>query len=313
MRISAKQHLVDGDIRVQEDDVRDLVNSVTLNYGHGYGTNRPQGSVTYNNEVSQKYFPVSLPVVIDEPWVMRANLTDATPQGATFLSNWYGRRAALPRLTIRVSLSQAFYDLRRGHVVEFDKDMESEGIFCPAWRCGKPLHAFVKINGAVLDYADNTAPHLMNNASTSTTVWCLGQQAAALTLSIVTPNGYTTVPNAWKYYDGNTWTPFTNVTASDGGAPESVIQRSGKITISFDRPTPTLWKKAVLTVNGVTYGPGYWMGMDYSTSIGTATGNAETVYPATWYGRLFEVLEVTRQPGGVGKYPMVLATLREIM
>lgn len=313
VRISAKRHIVDGDVRIQELDPRGILNRVILNYGHGVGNGRAQGTVQYDNPLSQEYFPTSLSLTVDEPWALRADVMDGTPPAATFLAKWYGRRSARPRLIVTVLLSQAFYDLERGHVLEFDDDMEDIGIYCPAFRCGLPDYAFARTNASATNQADDTTPLFIPAGTTSRTVWGASYRPRSMDIHVTDSSSYTQVNNGWKYWDGSAWTVFSNVACSDAGDPDTVFGRIGDFTLSWDEVLATDWPKDEIDVNGALKGPCYWWGLEYTSSVDSANGTGITTIPATWRGRSFEVLEVSRTVGGVGRYPAVKALLQEVM
>lgn len=309
----ARRHITNGDIRYREDDVRGLLNSVILNYGHGSGNNRQQGSVQYDNEVSQKYFPASNPpLVVDEPWVLKSVLTDSTPPAATFLAKWYGRRSALPRMEVTVSLTQAFYSLKRGHVVQFDTDVDTIGIAFPAWHAGIPLHAYIRNDVLATDQAEDSTPTFIPGSGTMRTMWGCRHQTDFVQLHINDTAAYTEVNNGWKYYDGSAWTSFSGVVSSDATDPDTIFQRTGDPKISWTKPLCTTWKKAELTIAGTVLGPCYWFGLDYNTATNSGAGGGLTTVSASWADPIWVVTDVSRIAGGVGQYPRVVATLREV-
>lgn len=303
--------IIDGTFRVEERDARSIVNSVTVNVGHSYGRNSPTASFTYNHPLSQAYFGVSQERVIDEPWITVADLATGAPEAAKYLARFHGRTAARPRLKVAIGLVQKFYDLQPGHIIEFGGTMETAGIYCPAYRCGRLDYAYPSTTAA--NQADDTTPTLVaGGASNREAYFGTSQQTDRLTFSIDGAGSYTDNANPWQYYDGSAWQNLTGVTCSDGGASASVFERTGTITVSWTRPTATSWKKAELTLNSASRGPVYWVRHNCDTVVVACTGNAITTYPATWYGRLFEVLETNRRVGANG-YPYMEAVLEEVM
>jgi hypothetical protein len=317
VRISAKSHLVRDSLRVEEFDWDSIRNQATVNYGHTYGTNRALGSVTVSDALSQLLFGERvIPQPIDEPWITCDDLSSpGTNPAALFLARYYARVNARPRLTVTCRLSQAFYDLKRGHIVEFDTDMESVGIACPAYRNGFLDYAHYRTDASTSNQAMSETPILMPSGNiTSSTVFAAQKQATGITVKVPGTGTYTTVSNGWWYWNGTAKVPFTNVTRSDGGNPLEVFKAAaGTYTVSWDTPVSTSWKKSLDMITGVTTGYDYFFGMDYENSTVQITGTGMARIPNVWKGRLFEAIEVTRKPGGEGDYPFVEAVLQEIM
>jgi hypothetical protein len=214
-------------------------------------------------------------------------------------------------------LSQEFFDLKRGHIVEFDTDMEDAGLICPAFRCGFFDYAYQRTDAATTNQAMSTTPTLMPNGTvTSSTVFAASQQVSGLTIVHNGVGTYTTVANGWWYWNGSAKVALTNVTRSDAGDPLAAFKgAAGAYTVNWDRPDPSLWRKAALPITGVAVGYDYFFGMDYTgtNSGGAVVGTARSSHLARWYGRLFEAIEVTRKPGAEGDYPYVEAVFQEVM
>jgi hypothetical protein len=326
VRISARRHILDGSMEIMQIPFERLINSVTVNYGHAYGSNRAMRSFHYDNFLSQLLFGARPEVIVDEPWITCRNLSaDAEP--AKFLARFLGRYSARPLLApINVRLSRELADLKCGHVVGFDTDMEDVGYHCPAYRCGKFNYAFAYEDadkGAelpCLNQAFSTTPKLMPPTGlTSETYFFADQQFPSITFGIPGTGTYTTVANGWEYFSGTeaapAWTPLANVRRSDGGDPLAVFKASaGVYTVSWDMPAPSTWKKAEFNTQFVAQvGPQYAVRMKYSNSSTQVIGTQQTTYPAKWFGRLFETIEATRKPGGLGDYPYIDAVFQELM
>lgn len=327
VRISARKHILDGSLQVMQIPFEQIVNRVTVNYGHAYGTNRAMRSFLYDNLLSQLLFGVRPEIIVDEPWITCRDLTaDAEP--AKFLAHFMGRYSARPLLTpINVQLSKEFADLECGHVTGFDSDMEDVGYYCPAYRLGKFNYAFAykaaDAGGeiACTNQAFQPHPRLMPGLSqTSETYLFADQQFGGVTFGIPGGGAYTTVPDGWEYFSGTeaapAWTPLSNVRRSDGGDPLAVFKAAaGVYTVSWDMPDPSTWKKAEFRTqfSSEVCGPQIGVRMKYVTSTVPVIGTQQSLYPAKWYGRLFEVLEASRKPGGLGDYPYIDAVLAEIM
>lgn len=314
VKISARKHILDGSVEVSQLPFDKLVNISILNYGHGYGTNRAMRSFRYDNYLSQLQFGQRPEIVVEEPWITCRDLT-ADPEPAKFLTKFLGRVNARPRLTVNLKLSKDFFDLKRGHAILFDTDMEDVGINCPAYRCGKPNYTFQRAGGAGTNGAFSGTPIFMD-AGTTETYFFADQQFPSLTFGIPGGGSYTTVANGWEYYNGTAWTALANVVRNDAGDPLAVFKAAaGVYTVSWDMPNPYDWKKAEFDV-GVfadAVGPQYGVRMKYSVSAGTIIGTQQTKYPAKWNGRVFEVTEATRKPGGYLDYPYLDVVLQEVM
>jgi hypothetical protein len=317
--ISAKRHLVGDSIRVEELAWNLIRNEANISYGHSFGTTRALGIINVKNKLSQDLFGVrKIPAPIEAPWITAESLDPTvTNYPARFLGQYYTRVNGRPRLTVTCRLSQEFFDLKRGHVVEFDTDMEDVGIQCPAFRCGYFDYAFQRTDAATTNQAMSDTPTLMpNGAVTSRTVFAASQQPSGITIVHNGVGTYTTVANGWKYFDGSSWVSLSNVTRSDAGDPLAAFKgAAGSYTVNWDRPSPWLWKKGAPAITGVDVGYSYFFGMDYTgtNSGGTVVGTARSSHLARWYGRLFEAIEVTRKPGAEGDYPYVEAVFQEVM
>jgi hypothetical protein len=315
VRISARKHLVKGSLAATHMPFEQIVNLVTLTYGHLFGTNRPARSYQYSNYLSQRLFGIRPEKFVDEPWITADDISNDSV-AAKYLARHAGRVFARPRLTVNCKLSEEFFDLRIGHIVEFDTDMELVGIQCPAYRCGKLDYAYPRSGGSGgPDQSDDATPDLLR-ATTSETYFYMSQQTDRLLFGIPGGGSYTTVANGWEYSTGTgTWAALSNVRRSDGGDPLAVFKASaGTYYVIWDRPTPTSWKKVEFVAGDLadSGGPSYGIRMKYNTAA-ALSGTALTTYPATWFGRLFEVLEVTRKPGSLGDYPYQDVVLQELM
>ncbi len=303
VRISARRDIIEGSLSVSEAPIQGIQNDIELRYAHAYGTNKAMGVATYAHPLSQEtfYYGARPTLVVDEPWVPRLDLLNDNPHpAATYLIQWLGRRNARPRLMVKLRLGPAYLDLRRGHVLEFDDDMETMGYFCPAYRCGMLDYHFVS-SASITNYANSGTPTLISASGTGEVYFMASQQYPSLTFSVGTAAAYTVVANPWEYYDGAAWVTHSNVVNPDG------LKSTGAQLIGWDRPTLTSWKKAELTIGGFQRGPGYWTRMKYSTATVAGLGNARTAHPATWRGRLFEITELSV------RFPEVDVVLQEVM
>jgi hypothetical protein len=309
IKISARRDIV-GPVRASMPTRQQLRNRAVLSYGQAYGTNRPANTYSYQHQLSKELFGNTEAVFRDESWVTPAEL-GVVPENAKFLARYLATKDARPRQTIVVPLSQAYYDLRKGNVLEFDTDMESRGIVSLAYRAGRIDYAHYRGNavGELPNQADITTPeYLPAGTVTSETYFCSGgQQFPQLTFVKTAAGTYTTVANGWEYYNGSAWVALAGVVNADA------LKTAGTQTVSWTRPSPWLWKKADLTLNATSYGPGYWVRMKYEQSTVLLLGTGLTTFPAKWAGRLYEVIEVTRKPGEEGDYPYVDAVLQEVM
>lgn len=318
VRIGAAD-IVTGSLRCYEPSYDDIENNVELRFGHAFGSGRPQGTIADTNPLSIRYFGTRELRSYDNPYVGRnSRLTGAgspyevdADSYATYLA-WRNSR---PRLTVEVSLAQKFYDLKRGHVIEFDSTVDAI-LPCPAFRCGRLDYAHFRADaGPGADQSDDTTPTYTPNSVASETYFGASYQFGRLNFSLGSAAGsYTTVANGWEYYNGSSWVALTGVARSDGGDPLTVFMQSGSLSVSWTRPSPELWKKSELTLVSTVVGPCYWVRMKYTTpNLGGTAGDGLTTLPVTWAGRLFEVIEATRKPGVAGDYPSMDVVLREVM
>lgn len=316
VRIKATEHVV-GPVRVLVDDGRELVNRVVFNYGNAFGSNRPSGSHSYSNPYSLERFGSKRPLIVDEPWI-RHDALGTVPESAKYMAKYFGRVNARPRMTLVVPLSQAFYDLQRGHVLELDTDWESVGWECPAYRCGLLDTMWYRGDTTItVNYANSTAPIFITSGGVTSETYFIAQgMFDKIHLFYTNTATYTEVNNGWEYSSGvdssdePTWTALSGVTDSDGGDPDTCFQRTGPKTISFTRPGLHQWQKVERTFGSGKHGPGYAVRLKYANATDTAVGNARTRVPAQWYGRPFEVIEVTEK-WTEGGYPYIDAVLRE--
>lgn len=314
VRISARKHILDSSLTVSHAPFDEIVNDVSLNYGHSFGTNRALRNFKYTNPLSQHLFGAKPQKLVDEPWLTVDQLPSDT-EAAKFLARYTGRVNARPRLTVNLKLSEELFDIRIGHIVEFDKDMEDVGIMCPAYRCGRFDYIFP--NYTESNQADSTTPTFIPSSGSGAVVFMLSQQTDQITCWFSDTASYTTNPNGWWYWDASGFSQaLTNVTTSDGVDPDDFFKTApaaGFRTLYFDRPDPWLWRKDELDFMSTPNGPSYAMGMLYINATNSCVGNAVSTYPAIWWGRLFEVIEATRKPGAESDYPYVDVVLQEVM
>lgn len=305
--------IIDGSLDIQELDSRDIVNKVTVSGGHSYGRDEPLASFTYDNPLSQMYWGASQERAEDEPWCPVPDLATGASESMKYLARYYGRVNARPRLKVRVGLTQKFYDLRPGHVLQFSRNMETAGIHCPAYRTGRLDYLF-NSTVATSNGADDTTPSLIAAGGVDREMYLgFSQQTDQFTFTNSAGAAtYTDSANPWQYYDGTTWVDLTGVTASDAGTTANVLERLGTITVGFTRPTMTSWRKAEIDINGELKGPCYWMRHKCVNVTVAAIGDALVTIPARWWGRLFEVIETNRTVGA-GSYPSMEAVLMEVM
>jgi len=293
---------------VTETPYSSIENSVIFNYSHGYPDRGPGANVAYVNQLSKMYFGERDQLVIDEPIVHQSNYESAAVSAATVMAQWYGRRQARPRLIVKVRLTQKFYDLKRGHTLEF-AGLESVGIECPAFRCGL-LDYYHFSASSSNNYADNLFALFVAASGTSELYIGVSQQTDRITFPVSTAAGYTTVSNGWEYSNtSGGWTALTGVVNADA------LKTTGIQTVSWTRPRFDLHEKREITFAGLVSGPCYWYRMKYSTATAQGLGaNARITYPAVWAGRIFEVIETRRGPfRSSSDYPALEAVFMEMM
>lgn len=303
------------DIRVWEDEPDDFQNSVVVQYGLGFGSGRPQGSESKKNNKSILYFGERDPEIISAPSCVQQVIgAGAAPLSATTLASYRSQRAAWPRLNVVATLSQKFYDVKRGHILMFGSTMDTTGMPCPAYRCGRmDYQHFRSDSGPGANQANDTTP-TFTAATTSETYFLASYQFPWLDVAVSGVGTYTEVNNGWEYYNGSSWVAFSNVTRSDGGDPDAVFKAaSGTYRIAWDMPDPWEWRKVELTLVSTVIGPGYPARMKYTSAGSSITGTDLVRSAVTWTGRQYEVIEVTRRPGGADDYPGVEVVMKEVM
>lgn len=301
------QDIQEGTFRVTEISPDDFVNSIILNHAHGYPNREPGISRTYENRYSQMYFGKKSEVVVDEPMYPHQTFDTNSSNGADDLAEWYGRRSARPRLIASCVLTQKFYDLRRGHVLQF-KGLETVGITCPAFRCGLLDYQF-KSSTDTVNYGNSLTPTFIATGVANKITFMLQQQTDHLDFMVATAAAHTDVANPWRYGTGlGTEANFANV------VNPAAIKSTGAQRVSWDWPIPTAWKKEELTFGafGVA-GPCYPIYHYYTGGSVAGTGSARTHYDAVWAGRVFEVTKVSRQGTGENAYEGVYAEFLEVM
>lgn len=318
--IKATEHVV-GPVRVIVDDSKSLVNVVTLNYGHTFGSNRPVKAHGYSNPFSIARWGQRRPLVVDEPWVVPEEI-GTVPESAKFLAKYHGRANARPRVTLVVPLSLAFYDLQRGHVLGLDTDWESVGWENPYYRSGLCDFAAPRGDVTATDQSDDATPDIIPAGSvTSEAYWGFQSMPTSLTFTFTTDTAaYTEINNSWEYSTGvdssdePTWTALSGVTASDAGDPDLVFTRaqSTPVTISYTVPGLHLPVKCERTFGSAKQGPFVWIRHKYNTATNALVGNGKHAAPATWSGRRYEVIEVAHK-FTADRYPIIEAVLRECM
>jgi len=301
-----------GSFSVDSMNPAEIENSVQFNYSHGYPDREPGAQFAYDNHLSQKWWGKKKTLIIDEPSCIQQNLRGGTHQYAKDLAWWHGWKKGRPRLRVSCRLHQGFYDLRRGNTFSF-KGLEDIGIPLPAYRSGLIDYYFTSTSGGT-DYGDSAAPVFIAAAGNSSIVIGLSQQVAGLIFSVATAAAYTTVGSAWKYSsaaggDGTVaFSAFSGVTNADA------LKSTGVQAVGWTRPNFWLWKKGNYTLGGTTYGPCYWIAMDYQTPTIQGLGDARVSYTPGWEGRIFSVLRAVRTPGNSpSDYPGMDVRAIEVM
>ena len=322
--ISARRHILRGTLQVQEPEWGLTMNQQKIGYCCSGATTEFQKSVTSDHYLSQYFFGV-LPAPLEvEPWITGRFSTTATVEPpAQFLANFLAYNRAMPRLEVRVVLTTAFHDIRPGHVVEFDADLDPI-MPCPAFRCGRldVLSPYATGYPNAFVRSDDPTPEVLVSGTHSGEI-TLGAnyQFSSFTIDKPTGGAYTTVTDAWEYLNTNdVWTTIAMECVNSAGAvidANTVFKAAaGKYTLTWGRPnSPSYWPKKVVTLNGAKAGPSYLMRMKYTSSTEAYSLN-DFIRPAdTWAGRLFEVVEVARTMTGKGvkKYPAVGVLMKEVM
>lgn len=312
-RISYRSDLLEGSFTWQERSFEEIENNVTVLYCIGQKNQRPLYSYNYRNDLSAKYFGVTKEITVEAPRINATTIGSGShAQSAIDLAAWRADRRALPGLTLKMSLGQAFYDIAEGSVTELDSDWNESGVDCYAWRCGLPVYHYVG-DGGLTDYADSAAPVFAPTAgSPKYTYLGFTQQVDEIWFNVGTAAAYT--GNAtWAYSVlGGTFTNFATQPGNRDGLKSTGLQ---KVTIT--RPLATSWVKSLQvlggTLRGTIYrGPCYWVRIDFGTTVTNAgLGNGYTTHPARWAGRQIECIEIRRRPDSA--YPYVDAKFQEVM
>jgi hypothetical protein len=290
-------------------DPRDIVNSVVINHAHGYPDREPGMTTTYDQKYSQFWWGKKASQPIDAPFIINKQYDGGPSTGAINYAQWQGRRFARPRLKPSMKLTQKFYDLEQGHIVQL-AGLEDMGIQCMAFRCGL-LDYYFKSQTDTVNQADSFTPAFVQVGSTSSISLGFSQQPKSITFYVSVAAAYTTVANSWKYSDaGGTMTAFGDANTTNKDA----LKSTGIQTVSFVLPAPTAICKQERTFGAFgAAGPCYWYDMDYIGAGTAGTGSYRTGYPGIWDGRLFEVRRATRMPSGEGDYMAMGVSLREVM
>lgn len=300
------------DFEVERLGWSDIQNSVLFKYSHGYPDRPAAASYIYENPLSQSYFGKLEQLVVEEPFVVQQNMTTPVVSTAQTMAEWYGRRAARPRLTVTASLTQKFYKLQVGHVTEF-RYLEDLGIKPSGFR-NQQLDYYLRVATDHTNYRDTAAFKLIADSGTGRLYIGLSRQTDRFYLPIAVPAAYTTVgagdgSTAWIYSAiGGAFNALTGV--QNGNAPKA---GAGLQLVSFTRPRPDLWYKQELTIDGEKYGPCYWIAMDYQSATASGTGSARPYLPNVWAGRRFAVKRFLHDIGGRGSYPRRRVVLREVI
>jgi hypothetical protein len=294
-----------GSFRCGSLQLDDLVNKSVVAFSHGFPSREPGSSYIYNNPVSQTFFGVRNAPPIGEPWAPHQNLETAPVENSTAgqLALWYGRRSAWPRLYPSFMTRQKFYDLKKGHIVRI-RGLEDRGIPFPAYRGGLLLYHYQNSSSATSNHDGGAYVAASGNGEMYV---CTGSQSPQLDFNVSVAAGYTTVASGWEYLNGGSWTALSSVVNADA------LKSTGAQTMSHALPSPWLWTKEEITINGALRGPGYWRRMKYTTATATGTSASRTTYPPDWYGRLFEVIEATRVPASATGYDRMRVRLQEVM
>jgi hypothetical protein len=293
-------------LKVEELPYEELVNRVTLSFGHGYPDRDPAMSYVYDNNLAQQFFGTRNGIPHDEPWMLQLQMDSGVAStGAQLLAKWLGQRSAWPRLTVSFRTRQKFYDLKRGHVVRLGA-LEDIGIPLPSYRAGLLMQHFLS-SSSVSSVHDGGS--LIAGSGTSETYFIARHQVPQLDFNVAVAAGYTNVANPWEYMnDGLSWTAFANQVNPQG------LKLTGAQTISWDKPNPWLWTKNELSLGGTTRGPGYIFRFKWSTGTATGSTSARTTYPPSWEDPLFEVIKATKVPPANSRdYPRIDVELVEVM
>lgn len=307
-----------GSFKFSTSPLDEIVNRVRLNFGQGFQSDRPLGTTTYDNAMSQMLYGSREEITEDAPWISMPDITSLiTPNPAVYRSRYLGRRNARPRATVVCTVPQKYFDIELGHIVEFGTDMDSYGFRCPLHRCGQV--DYVLSNQTQTTNGSNNKTQVIVALTSDSTYLGFSQQIDAISYAIGTPGNYTNVTNAWQYSASEgfisaqqsdlTWNNFANVVNEHG------FKSSGIQTTSWDRPDPWAWKKADILFGGAAFqtGPVYWARYQYITGSTQAVLSDIFTYSARWYGRLFEVIEINPKLGGFNDYPKRELVLQEIM
>jgi hypothetical protein len=299
-----------NDFEISTIPFEDIRNSVVLKCGHGFPNREASYSYAYKNPLSISYFGETEQLVIEEPFVVQSDISgtvDATPKA---LAEWYGRRNARPRLFISTLLTQEFYDLKPGHVVEF-RDLEDIGIAPVAFRNGLVDYYF-RSSLATTNFKDSTSfGTLLDGGATNKCYIGHSQLVDGFDFDVQNAATYTVSgagdgSEAWKYLAaGGTFTQYSGTT--NGNAFKS----TGPQSVRWARPRNDLPVKAEVSINGVLCGPCYWSVMDYTNC--TVTGHLLTrvTHGMGWAGRKFEALRVVHEVAG--GYPARRVYFAEVM
>ena len=297
------------DFNMSDLDYSQIRNHVTVQYHKSDRDGRSLYAYNYSCPVSVRHFGLKREIVVDEPWINAGSIgAGTTPTSVAQYGKWYATRFARPRATFTVILPQKYYDLKRGHVLQFARNMEDYGYESLFFRGGLFDYILVDTGGTFTDYSDSNSGKFV---STGANITYFGTQQVIpdLTVNISVAGSYT--GNAvWSYSNGD------DSLGSFATQPTNrdAFKSTGQQTVTFTNPTIGTVKKSIFTLGGTAYGPCYWVAATFTTPIGQGTANGYTSHTPCMWGRLFEVVEVNRNPGRSGReYPHVEVVLQETM
>lgn len=297
------------DFHMSELDFSQIKNNYTVQYHKSDRDGRSLYAYNFQHPVSSKWFGLKREIVIDEPWINAGSIGSGShPTSVQAYGKWLGCRFARPRAQFIVTLPQKYYDLRRGHILQFSRTMETYGFESVMFRGGLFDYVLVDTAGVITDYADSNSGKFV---STGANITYFGAQQVIpdITANLSVAGAYT--GNAvWSYSanDDNLVNYATQPTNRDG------FKSTGKQTIGIVNPTIGTIKKSFMTLYGTLYGPCYWSAVTFNTPTVQGTANDYTSHTPCLWGRLFEVVEVNRNPGRSGRdYPHVEVVLQETM
>lgn len=298
-----------SNFRAAETPYDNVQNNFTVHYNMGTRDGRALYGFNYQCPISVKDFGLKGEVPVNEQWMSASSIGAGVSLSITTYGQYLGRRNSRPLVTCTFRLPQSYYNLYRGMVFMFSKNVENVGMVCFAHRSGRLAYLLSDNAGVWTDYADSDAPKLVG-VSGGTRSTYFG------TMSIV--DQFTFTLSVAATYTGNAVWAYSSLGTAFVDYPTQPTNRdafknTGVQVVDLVMPALHLIKKQEFTLAGTNYGPVYWNRVTFTNPTVSGTSTFRVTVPSKYWGRWFEVMEVTRVPTrNSDDYPEVEVTAREV-